>query len=126
MSDYIVCSRSVKESSFFSEPGPTRFLKVPDIKVLKLSNVKRIGIAPRAVRVGLPESAPARAVGVDSGARFFKAHPTTNPVVDPISHGWYFDDPVFMKDLTYTLARDMDRNVIPTRITPPLLSLVDK
>jgi len=126
MSDYNVCTRSIKESSFSSEPGPTRFLKVPDIKVLKLSNVKRIGVAPRAGRVGLPESAPTKAVGVDCGARFLKAHPTTNPVVDPISHGWYFDDPVFMKDLTYTLAGDMDRNVIPTRITTPHLSLVEK
>ncbi len=96
----------------------------PYDSVLKLSNVKRVGVAPRAGRVGLPADAPAKAVGVDCGARFLKAHPTTNPVVDPISHGWYFDDPVFIKDLTFTLAGDMDRNVIPTRLAHPVLSLV--
>ncbi len=51
----------------------------PYDSVLKLSNVKRIGIAPRAGRAGLPESAPAKAVGVDCGARFLKSHPTTTP-----------------------------------------------
>ena len=91
MPDYIVCTRAIKGGSFSSEPGPTRLRSV-----LKRSNVKRIGVAPRGGRVGLPESAPAKAVGVDCGARFLKAHPTTNPVVDPISHGWYFDDPVFL------------------------------
>lgn len=98
----------------------------PYDSVLKLSNVKRIGVAPRAGRVGLPESAPAKAVGVDCGARFRKVHPVSKPIVDTVSHGWYFDDPVFMKDLTYTLAGDMDRNVIPTRVTDPTLSLREK
>lgn len=87
--------------------------------VPKPSNVKRIGVAPRAGRVGLLEHAPAKAVGVDRGTRFLKAHPTTNPVVDPIAHGWYFDDTVFLKDLTFTLTGDMDRNVIPTWVTTP-------
>jgi hypothetical protein len=59
----------------------------PYDSVLKLSNVKRIGVPPPAGRVGLPESAPAKAVGVDSGARFLNAHPTTNPIVDLISIG---------------------------------------
>jgi hypothetical protein len=139
MPDYVVCTRAIKGGSFSSEPGPTRFLKVPDKRnpdpsheinfhnpydsVLKLSNVKRIGVAPRAGRVGLPESDPAKAVGVDCGASFLKTHPVTNPVVDHISHGWYFDDPVFLKALTFTLAGEMDRNVIPTRVATPILSL---
>ncbi len=117
----IVCTRALKGGSFSSEPGPTRLRSV-----LKLSNVKRIGVAPRAGRVSLPESAPAKAVGVDCGARFPKTNPTTNPVVDSISHGWSFDEPVFLKDLTFTLAGDMDRNVIPTRITTPTLRLSEK
>lgn len=53
-------------------------------------------------------------------------HQCQNLDVDPISHGWYFDDPVFLKDLTYTLAGDMDRNVIPTRVMKPSLSLTEK
>jgi hypothetical protein len=145
MPDSIVCNRAIKGGSLSSEPGPTRFLKVSDRSksldhhgvrltnyhnpydcVLKLSNVKRVGVAPRAGGVGLPEDAPAKAVGVDCGARFLKTHPVTNPVVDSISHGWYFEDPVFLKDLTFTLAGDMDRNVIPTRVTTPTLSLAEK
>jgi Alpha/beta hydrolase of unknown function (DUF900) len=98
----------------------------PYDSVLKLSNVKRVGVAPRAGRVGLPHDAPAKAVSVDCGAHFLKTHPVTNPVVDPISHGWCFDDPVFLKDLTFTLAGDMDRNVIPTRVTNPTLSRAEK
>ena len=98
----------------------------PYDSVLKLSNVKRVGVSPRAGGVGLPENAPAKAVGVDCGARFLQTHPVTNPVVDPISHGWYFDDSVSLKDLTFTLAGDMDRNVIPTRVTTPTLSLAEK
>jgi hypothetical protein len=65
-------------------------------------------------------------VGVDCGARFRKAHPVTTPIIDTVSHGWYFDDPVFYKDLAYTLAGDMDREVIPTRIHRPFLSLIEK
>ncbi len=132
MPDYIVCTRAIKGGSFSSEPGPTRFLKVPDKKnaapsheinrstfieeivgtptarkcavsslslhcvhrtnyhnpydsVLKLSNVKRIGVAPHASRVGLSESAPAKAVGVDCGVRFLKTNPTINQPSKSIS-----------------------------------------
>jgi hypothetical protein len=102
---YLICTRDIQGASFSSDPRSTRLRPV-----LKLSNVKRIGVAPRAGRVGLPESAPAKAVGVDCGARFLKAHPTTNPV--------------FLKDLT--LADEMDRNVIPTRVSTPTLSLAEK
>jgi hypothetical protein len=97
----------------------------PYDSVLKLSNVKRIGVAPRAGRVGLPIDAPVKAVGVDCGPRFLKTHPVTKPIVDSVSHGWYFDDPIFFKDLTYTLAGDMDRHVIPTRTPFPVLALLD-
>lgn len=98
----------------------------PYDSVLKLSNVKRIGVAPRAGRVGLPVGAPSKAVGVDCGSRYLKTHPGSKPVVDAVSHSWYFDDQIFMKDLTYTLAGDMDRNVVPTRNQGSQLSLVIK
>lgn len=196
MPDYHVCTRAIEGGSFSSEPGPTRFLKVPDktnsvhsheinrttfieevvgkpsakkcqdivvfvhgynatkadliqrhrsirtdlaktdykVEVLSFdwpakgncaknnnpydsvlthSTVKRIGVAPRAGRVGLPDSAPAKAFGDDCGARFLKLHPTTKPVFDRISHGWYFDDPVFLKDLTFTLVETLTE--IPSR-----------
>jgi hypothetical protein len=145
MPDSIVCTRAVEGGSFSSEPGPTRLLKIPDSSnsldrhgvrltnyhnpydsVLKLSNAKRVGVAPRAGRVGLQENTPAKALGIDCGTRFLKTHLTTNPVVDPISHGWCFDDPAFLKDLTFTFAGDMDRNIIPTGVASPTLSLAEK
>jgi hypothetical protein len=95
----------------------------PYDSVLKLSNVKRIGVAPRAGRIGLPPDAPTKAVGVNCGDRFRKVHPVNTPVIDTVSHGWYFDDPLFYKDLSHTLSGDMDRNVVPTRIMTPDLSL---
>lgn len=55
---------------------------------------------------------------------FSKHTPTTNPVVGPISHGWYFEDPVILKD--FTLVGDVGRIVIPTRIATPTLSLAEK
>lgn len=122
MIDYLITTRSIRNGTFSSELGPTRYLKIPsgvptpsheiscidftkqvvgtpqaqkceDIVVfihgyrhcgrltnyyspydrfLNLSNIKRIGVAPRAVRVGLPQTAPTKAVGVDCGARFRK------------------------------------------------------
>lgn len=57
----------------------------PYDSVLKLSNIRRVGVPPRAGRVGLPEYAPAKAINVDCGARYLKSHRVTNPVVDPIS-----------------------------------------
>lgn len=60
---------------------------IPYDSVLKLSNVKPIAVAPRAGRVGLPESAPAKAVGVDCGARVLRAHSATAPVVVSV-HGY--------------------------------------
>jgi hypothetical protein len=92
-------------------------------QALNVRSNSTFGVAARA---GLPENAPAKAIGVDGGARFLKTHPVTNPVVDPISLGWYFDDPVFLKDLTFTLAGEIDRNVIPTRVATPTLSLAEK
>lgn len=73
MPAYILCTSTIKGGSLFSEPGPTRLRSV-----LKLSNVKRVGVAPRAGRVGFPESAPAKAVGVDCGASFIKATPPSS------------------------------------------------
>ncbi|MBK1882355.1 alpha/beta hydrolase [Luteolibacter pohnpeiensis] len=97
----------------------------PYDSVLKLSNVKRVGVAPRTGRVGLPLDAPVKAVGVDCGARFLKTHPVTKPILDSVSHGWYFDDTIFYRDLAYTLAGDIDREVIPTRTRSPVLGLVE-
>jgi esterase/lipase superfamily enzyme len=82
--------------------------------VLKLSNVKRIGVAPRVGRVGLPEGVPDKAVNVDCG-RYYAAHEAEMQVLGAKSHSWHIGDPVFTRDLVFTLEGDIDRRAIPTR-----------
>lgn len=89
---------------------------------LKLSNAKRLGMAPRAGRVGLPGDAPAKAVNVDCTAYF--AQLASNPqvkaedqgeVLGAFDHSWHIGNRVFARDLFETLKGDLDRSHIPTR-----------
>lgn len=85
----------------------------PYDEVLKLSNVKRIGISPRVGRVGLPHPAPEKAVNVNTGP-YFNANYKND---DFIGHYWYFDDAGFMKDVYATIKGDVDRKAIADRET---------
>ncbi len=85
----------------------------PFDSVLKLSNTKRIGVAPRVGRIGLPDEIPLKAVNVNCGPYFEKRYKTD--LLSTKGHSWYLDDPGFMKDLFYTVSGDLDREVIPTR-----------
>jgi esterase/lipase superfamily enzyme len=87
--------------------------------VLKLSNVKRVGVAPRAGRVGLPEVVPDKAVNVDCGRYYAANEERIGDGLGAKSHSWYFGDPVFTKDLLHTLEGDIDRRAIPTRVAGP-------
>jgi esterase/lipase superfamily enzyme len=85
---------------------------------LQVSNAKRIGIAPRVGRVGLPPNAPQKTVNVDCSLRFqnFVAAEGSDVVSDvEQSHGWYFSDPNFYADLAATLQGSNDRMVIAGR-----------
>ena len=86
----------------------------PYDSVLKLSNIKRVGVAPRAGRIGLPERIPQKAVGIDCGRHFqaLKQDPQCDGAWD---HSWHFYDRGFAKDLACTLRGDIDRNYVPTR-----------
>lgn len=89
----------------------------PYDEVLQISNVKRVGVAPRVGRVALPPDAPSTAANVDCGA-YYKSLPPVSPVTQAgvvQSHSWYFGDPVFAADLAQTLNGDVDRGVIATR-----------
>jgi esterase/lipase superfamily enzyme len=79
--------------------------------VLKLSDVKRAGVAPRVGRRGLTENAPDKAVNVNCGAYFHQHYGDHRDN----GHSWYFGDPVFMADLAGTLAGNLDRRVIARR-----------
>lgn len=90
--------------------------------VLKLSNVKRAGMAPRAGRAGLPAGAPEKAVDVDCTEYFgllkedasVKAADQTE-VTGTFDHSWHIGNRVFAQDLFETLRGDLDRHVVPTR-----------
>ncbi|NVN93312.1 MAG: alpha/beta hydrolase [Desulfuromonadales bacterium] len=92
-------------------------------QALDLSNVKRVGTAPRVGRIGLPSGAPQKAVDVDCTTYYAQltapdsAIMTTdspNGFVGMQSHSWYFGNKMFTRDLFNTII-GKDRNVIPTR-----------
>lgn len=93
----------------------------PYDEVLQLSNVKRVGVAPRVGRVGLPTNSPPTAVNVDCGD-YYQATAQLPPpltLTGVRSHSWYFGDPVFTEDLAQTLNGNIDRRVITTRSSAP-------
>lgn len=90
--------------------------------VLKLSNAKRLGVAPRVGRVGLPDDAPRQAVNVDCSA--YWARLTSDPevrerdqaeVIGSEDHSWHIGNRVFARDLFEVLRGDRDAGVFPTR-----------
>ncbi len=92
--------------------------------VLKLSNTKRIGVAPRAGRVGLPADAPAKAADVDCST-YFELLDRDAQVRSAdqgatggrFDHSWYLGNALFTRDLFATLTGELDRAVLPTRAT---------
>lgn len=89
---------------------------------LQVSNLKRVGLSPRVGRVGLPAVVPAKAVDVDCSARFEAQVEAGKARSTPIgSHTFYFEDPLFHRDLAATLMGRVDRQAMPTRepLGPP-------
>lgn len=91
--------------------------------VLKLSNAKRLGMAPRVGRVGLPDDAPSKAVSIDCTEYFgllesnneMKSADQVNDKLGTFCHSWHIGNKLFARDLFETLKGDFDRSVIPTR-----------
>jgi esterase/lipase superfamily enzyme len=90
--------------------------------VLKLSNAKRIGLAPRVGRVGLPEDAPAKAVNVDCTAYFEKLSREAavrardqSEEIGAFDHSWHIGNRRFARDFFEVLKGDLDRAEIPGR-----------
>lgn len=90
---------------------------------LKLSNAKRLGVAPRVGRIGLPDDAPGKAVNVDCSAYFQRLDKDAKlkkvdqaKAIGSFDHSWHIGNRVFTRDLFETLKGDLDRTVIPTRI----------
>jgi esterase/lipase superfamily enzyme len=90
--------------------------------VLKLSNAKRVGMAPRVGRVGLPADAPSKAVDIDCSEYFqqLESQPSLRQkdqksAIGSFDHSWHIGNATFTKDLFETLRGDLDRTVVPTR-----------
>jgi len=105
--------------------------------VLKLSNVKRAGVAPRAGRVGLPDNAPDSTADVDCTVyhqqllsdKAMQARDQPQSFLGSKDHSWYIGNRVFTRDLFETLKGDLDRSIIAARSPIPgsrRLSLVGK
>lgn len=86
----------------------------PFDKVLKLSNIKRVGVAPRAGRVGLPADTPDKAVNVNCGP-YFSGLEERPDALGSWTHSWHIGDPVWTQDLLHTVRGDVDRRYIATR-----------
>lgn len=89
---------------------------------LKLSNAKRIGLAPRVGRVGLPDNAPNKAVDIDC-SHYFELLNSKQQIrtrdqtarLGSFDHSWHIGNRIFTADLFEALKGDLDRTVIPTR-----------
>jgi esterase/lipase superfamily enzyme len=89
-------------------------------KALLVSNAKRLDLAPRMGRVGLPDDAPAMMCEVDCSQLFEKAYPNLVSDLSPsTTHSFYFDQPEFWRDVVLTLAGGTDRRAFPTRQPDP-------
>jgi esterase/lipase superfamily enzyme len=89
-------------------------------EVLQISNLKRLGVAPRVGRVGLPDDAPASAVNVDCTAYWRTLDENQRRFSDGVfCHSWYFGDLGFTRDLAETLHGGLDRAAIPGRDAVP-------
>lgn len=90
--------------------------------VLKLSNAKRLGVAPRVGRGGLPDDSPAKAVNIDC-TEYFGLLDSSDEIktadqqatIGTFCHSWHIGNRVFARDLFETLKGDVDRSVIPGR-----------
>ncbi len=89
-------------------------------KALLVSDAKRLDLAPRMGRVGLPDDAPAMMCEVDCSDLFEKAYPDFVNDLSPVTtHSFYFERPEFWRDVVLTLAGGIDRRVFPTRKPDP-------
>lgn len=83
--------------------------------VLSISGAKRVGVAPRVGRIGLPANAPQKAVNVNVGT-YYDEHREDYAGFQNADHSFYFHSPQVMKDVYLTLQGEIDRASIPTRV----------
>ncbi len=111
-----------KSSSLFRHAARVTCYYSPLDEILNISEVKRIGVARRLGRVGMPKDCPEKAVNLYCGA-YYKQHKDDFEFDSGISHKWYFDSPRFYEDLYHTFMGKMDRNELATRAPTSLGNL---
>ena len=84
-------------------------------RALRISNVKRLGTAPRVGRVGLPADAHSKCVDVDCSTHWSSLPEPDEEFIGDFTHSWHFGEPLFARDLAYTIEGEIDRHRIPTR-----------
>jgi esterase/lipase superfamily enzyme len=117
-----VSSGSLAADSDWAQPMYERIMRLtnysnPFDQVLGISNAKRLGTAPRAGRVGLPNDLHPKSVNVNCGPYFQTLNPKTATFFGTFNHSWHIGDRVFARDLAMTLEGAIDRNALPTRAT---------
>lgn len=86
----------------------------PFDEILSLSNVKRIGVAPRVGRVGIGAETPDKAVNINMG-NWFELRKDRYKRQKAAPHTFYFYDKDFLEDVCATLKGDVDRGRIEGR-----------
>ena len=115
-----IASATLSENDSVSRALFQRTLRITNYsnrydKVLKVSNAKRLGLRPRAGRVGTPDDAHPAVVNVDCSDYFLKVDPNQQPPLGTFCHSWHIGNRVFARDLAYVLHGGIDRHAIPTR-----------
>ncbi|MBU5637383.1 alpha/beta hydrolase [Geomonas sp. Red69] len=115
-----VASSTLRVDSEWAAPLFRRCMRLsnysnPNDKVLAVSNAKRLGVEPRAGRVGLPENPHPKAVNINCGEYFSTLDPDRSTFTGTFNHSWHIGNRVFARDLAMVIEGGIDRLAIPTR-----------
>lgn len=114
--DSLTVDNSTTESLYRHCTRLTNYSNSHD-EVLNLSNVKRLGVAPRVGREGLPKKVPYHAVNVNCGD-YWKTLSKQDIKDGYWKHSWHFYDLVFIEDL-FDTVKGVHEDNMSTRKTLP-------
>jgi pimeloyl-ACP methyl ester carboxylesterase len=115
-----VAASALEAGSEWAAPMFRRIMRLtnysnPNDKVLAISNAKRLGVSPRAGRVGLPGGRHPKSTDVNCGEYFATLNPDSAVFTGTFNHSWHIGNRIFARDLAMTIEGGIDRNAIPTR-----------
>lgn len=115
-----VAASSLAMDSEWAAPMFRRIMRLTNYQnpydhVLAASNAKRLGVAPRVGRVGLPSNAHPKAANVNCGEYFVTLNPQQQTFFGTFAHSWHIGNRLFARDLAMAVEGRIDRLAIPTR-----------